>query len=38
MKNAGFEEGVGVISAAFAKIPWIRSGRTRPNTRNGWLL
>ena len=37
MKPAGLEKGVGIISAAFAKIPPIRNGRTRPNTKNGWL-
>ena len=36
MKTAGLEKGVGIISAAFAKDPPIRNGRTRRNTRNGW--
>ncbi len=37
MKPAGLEKGVGIISAGLSsRIPPIRSGRTRPNTRNGW--
>jgi branched-chain amino acid transport system substrate-binding protein len=36
MRPAGPEKGAGIISGAFNKDPPTRSGRKRPNTRNGW--
>jgi branched-chain amino acid transport system substrate-binding protein len=36
IQPAGPEKAVGIISAGSSKSPPIRSGRTRPNTRNGW--